>query len=148
MKYRYFIPLLMVSSFVIMLTYIAFKGLVVGWSLNFIHDHNGRGNIVIMEAFALSAAFVAGLLALPLGYVTRKRSSLYGILLAVLGLMPIVNPWSSMPLTVLIHGLPEYAVYVLSCWLGWGLGASFRNRNRTLNQVAQATAPDVADPGH
>lgn len=121
-----------------MLLNVALLGVTASWSFHFMKAQYGKGNIVILRAFAILASATIGMLALPLAYVARTRSSIYGIVLAaILGLMLVINPWNHEALTMLRNGLPEYSVYVLSCWGFWRIGVSLGNRKRTPTQASQ-----------
>jgi hypothetical protein len=137
MKQRYFIPLLLVSAYLLMLLNVALLGVTASWSFYFMKAQYGRGNLVITKAFAILASATIGLLALPLAYVARTRSSIYGIVLAILGLMLLINPWNHEALTMLRNGVPEYSVYVLSCWVFWRIGVSLGNRKGNRSQASQ-----------
>jgi ABC-type branched-subunit amino acid transport system permease subunit len=131
MKLRYFIPLLFVSAVILMLLNVALMGVAAYWSSYFMKAEYGKGNLIIMRAFPVLASAVIGLLALPLAYVARTRGSIYGILLAILGLMLFINPWNQEALIMLRNGLQEYLVYVLSCWGFWRIGVLLRNRKKS-----------------
>jgi hypothetical protein len=107
--------------------------------LDFVRHEYGKGNLIIIRAFAMLASAVIGSLALPLGYVARKRNSVYGAVLAVLGLMLVINPWNHEALPTLWACLPEYSTYILSCWGFWKLGVTLGNRKRSPNHTSDGS---------
>lgn len=139
MKLKYFIPFLLLSSFVMVMLYVAWLGLVTSWTSHFMRADLGKTNLIILQASGLVASAVIGLLALPLGYVTRKRNVHYGFLLALLGLAQIFNPWNPDAMALFKQGLPEYLFYLISCWLFWSLGVRLGNRKPISNQSACTT---------
>lgn len=126
MKLRYFIPILMLSAFVLMLLFIALLGAMASWSFSFFKEEYGRYNLVILRSFAVASGVAIGILALPLGALLRRPSSLWGAVLALVGLTLIVNPWNDDALAMFWMCLPEYSAYVLSCWGFWKLGQMIR----------------------
>ena len=134
MKLRYFIPLLLLSACVLMLLNTALLGITASWSFHFMKDEYGRGNLAITRSFAVASAIAIGILAVPLGAFLRRPSSLWGAVLAVLGLTLVINPWNDDALAMLRFGIPEYTAYILSCWSFWKLGQTIRKRTERPQQ--------------
>ena len=128
MKQRYFIPILVISAFLLMSLYMALVGVMTSWSFTFMRDEYGKGNIIITRGFAMFASILTATLAVPLAVVSRKSSSLYGVALAILGLMVVINPMNDEALSMLRILYPDYLVYVLACWLFWMLGDRIRRK--------------------
>ncbi len=116
---------------------VAVLGVSASWASHMIRGQYREGNIVILHTFAILAATTISMLVLPLAYVTRTRSSIYGIVLAVLGLTLVINPWNDEALNMLMANFPEYSTYILSCWGFWCLGNWIGKRKRIPN-----TTPD------
>jgi hypothetical protein len=122
MKQRYFIPLLLVSSSVLMLLYTVLAGTLAAWSFDFMRDEFGIGNLIIVRGFSILAAILAPMIAVPLAVISRKSSSLYGVALAILGLMMVINPMNGEALSMIRSLYPDYLTYTVACWLFWMLG--------------------------
>lgn len=140
MKNRYLIPLLLAYSQFLYLLNVLLQALATGWAFRFGMEFFGNRNALsLFQPVAICVSALTGLLALPVGYIAQKRSSLYGVALAVLGLMMIINPWNPDALSMFRKLWPEFLAYILSCWSFWHLGAKFRNR-KTPNQVSESTS--------
>ncbi len=147
MKHRYFIPLLLVSAFLLMFLNVALLGVMASWSFRFIREEYGRGNLIITRGFAMLAPILTAVLAMPLAIVSRKTSSLYGVLLAILGLMIVINPTNDEALPMLRTFYPEYLAYILACWLFWMLGNRLTMKKMKPQQPHGETTSDSAPDG-
>ena len=128
MKYRYFIPIFLVSAFLLMLLNTALLGAMASWSFTFMRDEYGRGNVFITRGFGMLASILTAALALPLAVVSRKSSSLYGVALAMLGLAVVINPMNDEAMSMLRTLYPEYFAYVVACRLFWMIGNRLTKR--------------------
>jgi hypothetical protein len=146
MKLKYAIPLLLAGAFGLMLLNTAVLGVAASWAMLFTKHEYGYWNIVIIRTVAMAAAFVVGSMALPLGYVADRWTRLGGVLLAVLGIAVVVNPWNGQAISILKTCLPEYAAYVVSCSLFWGMGAIIRRHRGIPNTVRVQPSPAPSEP--
>ena len=127
MKLKYFIPFLVLSAFALEICHVAVLGVTASWSSHFLKEDYGQGTFLIIRAsFAILTSLVVGVLAFPLGYISRKPGSLYALMLPLLGLTLVINPWNNNFLSMIMWFYPEYLTYIVSCWIFWKLGNRFR----------------------
>jgi len=117
----------------------AWLGTVTGWSFHLMRTELGKANLVILHVSWLVASVTIGLLAMPLGYLAQRNAH-YGFLLALLGLAFVFHPWNPDAMSLLKQGLPEYLLYMGSCWFFWRIGSTLGNRKSFSNQSAHTTA--------
>ena len=122
MKKRYFIPLFVVSAIFLIFLNTVLLGIMASWSFNFMRHEFGIGNLIITRGLAMLASILTATLAVPLAIVSRKSNSLYGVALAIIGLMVIINPINGDVISMLRTLYPEYLTYILTCWIFWMLG--------------------------